>query len=56
MGRKERANQNGGRAPPQDGPLYFPSVAILSLGSTAMMRFTKTRALTPFIRIIRKKL
>jgi len=27
----------------EDGPLYFPLVAILSLGSSAVIRFTKRR-------------
>ena len=30
----------GGIMPHQDGPLYFPAAAIVSLGATAVMRFT----------------
>lgn len=30
----------GGIMPHQDGPLYFPAVAIASLGASAVMRFT----------------
>ena len=32
-----------GIMPHQDGPLYYPSVAILSLGSPAVVRFTRKR-------------
>lgn len=36
-------NPGDGIMPHQDGPLYYPAVAILSLGSPAVIRFTRKR-------------